>query len=648
MSTSMSASSGLGASAHLSSSSATNDKSFAVKQKDGTSTQYTFDRTFSSDEEQTTVFQNVATPIVQDFLDGYNGTILAYGQTASGKTWTMHGEASQDDTQNNYGIIPRVIEEIFSGIAGMREKNNAMAFVVKMSSVELYMEHINDLYDETRVDLEIRGNPKKGTYIEGLSETVIQSLDEAFAFLNKSNNNRAVAATKMSQSSSRSHSILMIELSQQNLLDLGTKKSKLYLVDLAGSERQSKTGAEGDRMQEAKTINSSLLALGGVINALTITNKHVPYRDSKLTRVLQESLGGNSKTTLIIACSPSNTNESETLSTIQFGLRAKNITNKPKINKEVTVDELKRIVENLKLRIKELETEVDTLHQLNTTQASEIEQMKQNPQQQQQHGNYNVDSLMAECPPSPELVSLTCNRKATTTTTTVATARPVVAVRPRSRRERAFKPTPLNVDDLANVKDHTLLLAAKDTATQDQPTSDDSTTHSEDDSENDIIYSSSINNKLFDRILDTKSLVQSQCGEISPPLSPHKLPFKIVPKSHDSNVSSILSQPSTLLNVDPALLGSGADEEDLREQLEQLEQLKSLRLKIHDELREFEQERSLFGTLKEQLQVKQEDIRRDEEKLQIVRSTLDQEKEQLLNLQGNIELRSQELEKKWT
>ncbi|KAN0009483.1 hypothetical protein ACTFIU_006778 [Dictyostelium citrinum] len=302
--------------------------------------QFTFDRIFGFKETQSQIFEDVAEPIVNDFLDGYHGTIIAYGQTASGKTFTMVGDP------NSHGIIPRVIESIFLGISRMREKDTSLslAFCLKISALELYNEKLYDLYDASKSNLNIREHKQNGIYVEGISERVITSIEEAYDFLNISNNNRAIAATKMSAASSRSHSVLMIELSQQNLSMESSKISKLFLVDLAGSERAHKTGAEGDRMQEAKNINLSLSALGKVINALTSGASYVPYRDSKLTRVLQDSLGGNSKTSLIINCSPSNNNEHETITTLQFGTRAKTIKNQPKINKKITYHELELFI----------------------------------------------------------------------------------------------------------------------------------------------------------------------------------------------------------------------------------------------------------------------------------------------------------------
>ncbi|GAM18988.1 hypothetical protein SAMD00019534_021630 [Acytostelium subglobosum LB1] len=463
------------------------NQSFVIKQQsNSTPQQYTFDRTFNTDEDQSVVFHDVAIPIVQDFLDGYNGTILAYGQTASGKTYTIYGEPSKDDTQqDNNGIIPRIIEEIFTGIARMRQKNNELAFVLKMSCVELYMEKINDLYNVSGTNLPIREHPDKGIYVEGVCEKVIQCPDDAFSFLNLANNNRAVAATKMSQASSRSHSILMIELSQQNLLDLSSKKSKLFLVDLAGSERASKTGAEGERMQEAKTINLSLTNLGTVINSLTNSNKtHVPYRNSKLTRVLQESLGGNSKTTLIIACSPSNGNESETVSTIQFGLRAKNITNKPKINKEVTVIELKQLLEKANIRIKELDELVELLNSQLESQKQDIETLEREKQ------DALLNSSVSQQQDGP---SLTCNKKVKREILPHV-APTVTAVR---RLKRVFKPNPppMSVNDLES---------PRPTTDDEDRSSDRAPREVESDDDHSSLSRSSSNSSNLHRQLDEK------------------------------------------------------------------------------------------------------------------------------------------------
>ena len=199
-----------------------------------------------------------------------------------------------------------------------------LKFTVKISMLEIYMEKVKDLIDTSKVNLSIREDPVKGIYIENLSEHYVTCDDEVMGYLKIGNEGRSVASTNMNDTSSRSHSIVIITIHQNNINDLSAKTGKLYLVDLAGSEKISKTGAEGLTLDEGKSINKSLTTLGMVINALTDgKSTHVPYRDSKLTRVLQESIGGNSKTSLIITCSPSIYNEAETISTLRFGLRAK-------------------------------------------------------------------------------------------------------------------------------------------------------------------------------------------------------------------------------------------------------------------------------------------------------------------------------------
>lgn len=196
------------------------------------------------------------------------------------------------------------------------------------------MEKLRDLIDSNKSDLKIRSDKKRGVFIEDLTENYISSPEEVYKLIEKARNHRAIAATNMNERSSRSHLIFIITISQNNLEDLSAKTGRLYLVDLAGSEKIGKTGAEGKTLDEAKKINTSLTALGKVINALTDgKSTHIPYRDSKLTRVLQESLGGNSKTTLIVTCSPHPNNIAETISSLRFGISAKKIKNKPKINK---------------------------------------------------------------------------------------------------------------------------------------------------------------------------------------------------------------------------------------------------------------------------------------------------------------------------
>jgi kinesin family protein 5 len=212
-------------------------------------------------------------------------------------------------------------------------------------------------------NLPIHEDKQKGVYVKGILEVFVGSVEEVYEAMRRGQANRVVAYTSMNAESSRSHSIFSLQITQKNIETGSTKTGKLSLVDLAGSEKVGKTGATGQTLEEAKKINKSLSALGMVINALTDgKSSHVPYRDSKLTRILQESLGGNSRTTLIINCSPSTFNEAETVSTLRFGMRAKSIKNKVKINEELSPAELKSLLRKAKSEMEELEHQVKLLN----------------------------------------------------------------------------------------------------------------------------------------------------------------------------------------------------------------------------------------------------------------------------------------------
>jgi kinesin family protein 5 len=212
-------------------------------------------------------------------------------------------------------------------------------------------------------NLPIHEDKQKGVYVKGMLEVFVGSVEEVYEAMRRGQSNRVVAFTSMNAESSRSHSIFMLQITQKNIETGSTKTGKMSLVDLAGSEKVGKTGATGQTLEEAKKINKSLSALGMVINALTDgKSSHVPYRDSKLTRILQESLGGNSRTTLIINCSPSTFNEPETVSTLRFGMRAKSIKNKVKINEELSPAELKSLLRKAKNELEDLENQVRLLN----------------------------------------------------------------------------------------------------------------------------------------------------------------------------------------------------------------------------------------------------------------------------------------------
>lgn len=310
--------------------------SVTISPKDQASLSFTFDRVFPPNSTQEEIYDFSARHIVESVMQGFNGTVFAYGQTASGKTYTMTGEQTDPIRM---GITPRMVTTVFDIIDNAPEN---FEFTVKVSFCEIYLEKISDLLDTGKENLKIRENKNKGVYIADLSETYVTGDFDVHELLRIGSSNRQVGESNMNAKSSRSHSLFALTVTQTNIDNFSSKIGKLYLVDLAGSEKVSKTGAVGKRLEEAKNINKSLTALGQVITCLTDgKSTHVPYRDSKLTRVLQDALGGNSKTVLIVTCSPSPFNESETISTLRFGTRAKFIKNQAKVNREYTVAELK-------------------------------------------------------------------------------------------------------------------------------------------------------------------------------------------------------------------------------------------------------------------------------------------------------------------
>lgn len=321
---------------------------------------YLFDKVFKPNATQEKVYNEAAKSIVADVLAGYNGTIFAYGQTSSGKTHTMEGVIGDSVKQ---GIIPRIVNDIFNHIYTM-EMN--LEFHIKVSYYEIYMDKIRDLLDVSKVNLSVHEDKNRVPYVKGATERFVSSPEDVFEVIEEGKSNRHIAVTNMNEHSSRSHSVFLINVKQENLENQKKLSGKLYLVDLAGSEKVSKTGAEGTVLDEAKNINKSLSALGNVISALADGNKsHIPYRDSKLTRILQESLGGNARTTIVICCSPASFNESETKSTLDFGKRAKTVKNVVCVNEELTAEEWKRRYERekekngrLKGKLEKLEAEL--------------------------------------------------------------------------------------------------------------------------------------------------------------------------------------------------------------------------------------------------------------------------------------------------
>ncbi|XP_038579752.1 kinesin-1 heavy chain-like [Micropterus salmoides] len=316
---------------------------------------YYFDRVFQSNTTQEQFYNAVAQKIVRDVLEGYNGTIFAYGQTSSGKTHTMEGNLHDP---NMMGVIPRIVQDIFNYIYSMDEN---LEFHIKVSYFEIYLDKIRDLLDVTKTNLSVHEDKNRVPFVKGCTERFVCSPKEVMDTIDEGKNNRHVAVTNMNEHSSRSHSIFLINIKQENTQTEQKLTGKLYLVDLAGSEKVGKTGAEGTVLDEAKMINKSLSSLGNVISALAEGSSYVPYRDSKMTRILQDSLGGNCRTTMVICCSPSAFNDAETRTTLLFGQRAKTIKNTVSLNVELTAEQWKSKWEKEKEKNKTLKNTVTWL-----------------------------------------------------------------------------------------------------------------------------------------------------------------------------------------------------------------------------------------------------------------------------------------------
>ncbi|XP_051493331.1 kinesin-like protein KIF17 isoform X2 [Apus apus] len=308
--------------------------------------QFTFDGAYCQEHSTEQIYNEAAYPLVEGVTEGYNGTIFAYGQTGSGKSFTMQG-IMEPPTQK--GIIPRAFEHIFESV---QCAENAK-FLLRASYLEIYNEDIRDLLGaDTKQKLELKEHPEKGVYVKGLSLHTVHSVAQCEQIMEMGWRNRAVGYTLMNKDSSRSHSIFTVNMEISTVDKQGQnhlRAAKLNLVDLAGSERQSKTGATSERLKEATKINLSLSALGNVISALVDGRcRHIPYRDSKLTRLLQDSLGGNTKTLMVACLSPADTSYNESLSTLRYAHRAKNIKNKPCVNEDPKDALLRQYQEEIK------------------------------------------------------------------------------------------------------------------------------------------------------------------------------------------------------------------------------------------------------------------------------------------------------------
>jgi kinesin family member 5 len=340
---------------------------------------YQFDSLLPPSSRQDQVYDTVARPIVQDVLRGYNGTVLAYGQTGTGKTHTMFGPPDAVDAlasseasvelvrafRERSGITPRALDEIFATAETAPEAGESIS--VCLAYVQIYVELVHDLLaeDPTSKTLSVREDPSEGVWLDGVTWHTVKSTADALSLLLKGHQNRAVASTRLNSHSSRSHAVLILRVDRRVPLKTPTADSThqllrgtLHLVDLAGSERAKRSGVEGIHLEELKAINLSLSALGNCIAALakaatpslssTRPRPHVPYRDSKLTRLLQDSLGGNAKTSLVITVTDEEASANETHSTLQFGSRARRVVVRARVN---AVKDWKAMFEALQRRV---------------------------------------------------------------------------------------------------------------------------------------------------------------------------------------------------------------------------------------------------------------------------------------------------------
>lgn len=306
-----------------------------------------FDVIYPPGVSQLDVYLYTGRVLVDACVKGYNATIFAYGQTGSGKTFSMMGVLGTDLK----GIIPRIIEDTFDYIENLPPDHEG-EYTVQIVMCEIYLEKLKDLFNPINDNLKVREDPKLGIYLEDAVEQYCATVQEVLDAMDSGFMNRATSATRMNAESSRSHCVVILKTTKR----VGESKTeaKIKMVDLAGSEKTRKTQATGQRLEEAKLINASLTALSQVLVCLT-EGGFIPYRNSKLTRLLQDALGGNSKTSLIVAASPCSYNCEETLGSMRFGTRAKKVKNTAKVNEELSMDQYKKLCHEQKRVISKLE-----------------------------------------------------------------------------------------------------------------------------------------------------------------------------------------------------------------------------------------------------------------------------------------------------
>eukprot|EP00931_Biecheleriopsis_adriatica_P005458 TRINITY_DN106979_c0_g1_i1.p1 TRINITY_DN106979_c0_g1~~TRINITY_DN106979_c0_g1_i1.p1 ORF type:complete len:894 (+),score=175.50 TRINITY_DN106979_c0_g1_i1:53-2683(+) len=307
---------------------------------------FELDCAFSEEADQKSVYDHIGLPAVEDVLAGYNGTILTYGQTGSGKTFTLFGPSLTEPELR--GIAPRAAEHLVQGCEEETPEGPSEAFI-QCSFLEIYRERMRDLLHPTNQSLRIKELPQRGLIIDGLTQDYVGSAGDVLKALSTGSAWRSVAATRQNQYSSRSHAIFTLYVSRRSLGgdDARERTGKLSLVDLAGSERVSRSQSVGETLEEAKKINTSLTALGKVIDSLVERRTHIPYRDSTLTRVLEEALGGNSRTTLLVAASACAQHLDETVCSLRFATRAQKVSNCAHVNFVYSPEELLPLVSQL-------------------------------------------------------------------------------------------------------------------------------------------------------------------------------------------------------------------------------------------------------------------------------------------------------------
>ncbi|XP_036437019.1 kinesin-like protein KIF3C isoform X1 [Colossoma macropomum] len=362
---------------------------------------FTFDAAYDGTSRQGDVYDEAVRPLVDSVLQGFNGTVFAYGQTGTGKTYTMQGQWMEAERR---GIIPRSFEHIFTHIS--RSQNQQ--YLVRASYLEIYQEEIRDLLAESKEQgrkLELKESPESGVYVRDLSSFVTKNVKEIEHVMNAGNRARSVGFTNMNEHSSRSHAIFTITVECGQPGPDGRshiRVGKLNLVDLAGSERQAKTGVRGERLKEAAKINLSLSALGNVISALVDgRSSHVPYRDSKLTRLLRDSLGGNAKTIMVATLGPASCCYEETLTTLRYASRAKNIKNVPRVNedpKDALLREFQQEIARLKAQLdrRGMLTERKRKRRLRQLKKSEEGDEVENDEEDEDDDNDDEDAEDAE------------------------------------------------------------------------------------------------------------------------------------------------------------------------------------------------------------------------------------------------------------